>query len=74
MIPRDAVIARLREANFTFEDRAKHTEIYRQKGGPQHVAVRLRDDLEDDEACAILQQAGLTKAQLEAFLASCVKH
>ncbi|MCX6069408.1 MAG: hypothetical protein NTU91_00905 [Chloroflexi bacterium] len=73
MIPRDQLIARLREARYTFVNRQKRTELWRQQGGVQRVNVPLRDCFLPEEAAVVLQQAGLTRAQVDRFLASAVK-
>ena len=74
MIPRDQLIARLRQAHYTFVARQKRTELWRQQGGVQRVNVPLRDCFLPEEAGVILRQAGLTQAQVEGFLAAAVKY
>jgi len=73
MIPRSQIIGRLRDENFSFSKRGKHTEILRQHGTAQHIEVPLRDIFTPDEAGAILKQAGCTPDQIERFLKDCLK-
>ncbi len=73
MIPRDQIIGRLRDENYTFSRRGRHTEILRQRGTAQHVAVPLRDSFTLDEAGVILRQAGLNADQVQLFLRDCLK-
>ena len=73
MISRNQLIARLRQANFTYVNRQKRTELWRQQGGVQRVAVPLHDCFLETEAAAILAQAGLARPQIERFLAGTVK-
>lgn len=74
MISRSQIISRLRDANYTFVDQKRRVEMWRQRGGVQHVPVPLRDFFTNDEAGIILRQAGLTPNEIKAFLASCIKH
>jgi len=73
LISHAQVIARLREARFTFVSRQRHTELWRQQGGVRRVSVPRRDCFLEDEAAVILKQAGLTPAQIERFLAAAIK-
>ena len=73
MISRGQIVTRLRDANFTFEEKKKRVEMYRERGGLRHVAVPFRNFFTVDEAKIILAQAGLTARQVEAFLGACIK-
>jgi hypothetical protein len=73
VISRQQIINRLRQADYTYVNRAKRTELYRQKGGTQRVPVPLCDFFTEQEAAWILAQAGLTRQQVETFIAGCVK-
>ena len=73
MIPRSEIIGRLREENYSYSKRGKRTEILRQHGTAQHVAVPLRDAFTPDEARVILRQAGCTSEQIQQFLRDCLK-
>jgi len=72
MISRQQVMARLREANYTFVERAKHTELWRKKGSVERVFLTRRDYLDDEEVIVVLTQAGLSQQQVQAFLAAAV--
>ena len=72
-VSRTQVIERLREAGFTFKTKAKHAELYRKRGGVERVFVNLRDQFDEQMVVVTLFQAGLTRQQVNAFLASCVK-
>lgn len=72
MISRQQIVARLREANYTYDCRGKRVEIWRQRGGVQRVNVPMRDYFTEKEAAVILASSGLTVQQIEAFLGACV--
>jgi hypothetical protein len=73
MIPRSEIIGRLRQMNYSYSKKGKRTDILRQHGTAQHVAVPLRDLFTPDEARVILRLAGCTSAQIDQFLADCLK-
>lgn len=72
-IPRGEVINRLREAGYSYKRKGERVEIHRQSGTGQRVNVTLRNFLDEDEARVVLKQAGLTPAQVDAFLRACTK-
>ena len=74
MISRQQLINRLRDADYTYVNQAKRTELWRQKGGTQRVAVPLCDFFTEQEAAWILTQAGLARHEVEGFIAGCVKN
>jgi len=74
MIPRDQIIGRMRQADFTFVGRGKRTELWRKRGSTLHVPVPLRDLYTPEEAAIILSQAKLSRPEIEEFLKSCLKH
>ena len=73
MISRDQVINRLRAERFSYQDRTKHGELYRQKSTSQRVNVPRRDILEPEAVRMILRQAGLSAMQVEDFMAGATK-
>ena len=50
MISRGQIVTRLRDATFTFEEKKKRVEMYRERGGLRHVAVPFRNFFTVDEA------------------------
>jgi len=72
-VSRDQVINRLREADYYFKKRGKHTEIWRQKATGRRVAVPLRNDLTLTMVKTIFSGSGLTFREVEAFLQVCTK-
>ena len=74
MIPRSEIIGRLRQLNYSYSRKGRHTDILRQHGTAQHIAVPLRDLFTPDEARIILRQAGCTPAEVDQFLADCLKN
>lgn len=72
-VSRKQVIERLREAGFTFKEKAKHAELWRKPGSVQRVFVNLRNDFDEEMVTVTLSQAGLTREQIRAFLSISVK-
>jgi hypothetical protein len=72
-ISRQQVVGRLREANFTYVTRAKHTEMYRRRGGDDIVFVSRCDLFDENMVRVTLSQAGLTLEQINSFLSSSTK-
>lgn len=73
LISRDQVIARLRQANYTFQRQADRVELWRQRGTGRRVSITRRDMLTEDEVRIVLSQAGLTEQETNQFLRECVK-
>jgi hypothetical protein len=73
MISRGQIRERLRDANYTYSERGKRTEIWRQRGSGQRVGLPFRDYFTIDETGTILKQAGLTVPEIKDFLATCNK-
>lgn len=72
-ISRRQVIERLREAGFTFKEKAKHAELWRKRGSVLRVFVNLRDEFDEQMVTVTLSQAGLSRDEITRFLADCVK-
>lgn len=72
-ISREQVINRLREAGWSFKRQASRVEIYKKKGSAQRLSVAHRKQLELPYVRIVLQQAGLTKHQIERFIAGATK-
>ena len=72
-IPREQVIARVREAGFTFQKQGSRVEIFRQPGTKQRVDLPRRDLYEEKLVRVVLSQAGLTHQQIEGFLKAAIK-
>lgn len=70
-ITKEQIIGRLREASYKFEDQNKTTECWRR--GKDMVYINKRDAFPDKAARVILGQAGLTIAQIDAFMNYCSK-
>ena len=64
---------RLRDARFSYKDRADRTELYRQAGTGQRVNLSLRDLLPEDYVRTVLRQATLTVGEIEDFIAAAIK-
>ena len=73
MIPRSQIIGMLRQQNYSYSKKGPRTEIMRQHGTAQHVAVPLRDAFTLEEARVILRQAGCASEQIDKFLEDCLK-
>jgi hypothetical protein len=73
MISRQQVVNRLRLANYSFKQRGKRVEIYRQKGSKQRVSLSLRDYCDEKYVTVVLAQAGLSQNQIDEFIKSAVK-
>jgi len=72
-ISRTQLIARLREAKFSYEDRGKRAEIYKKKGSTTRVDVMLRDLLPENYVRVVLLQAGLTESEVGEFKKAAIK-
>lgn len=72
-VSRTQVIQRLREAGFVFKEKAKHAEMWRKRGSVERVFVNLREQFDEQMVTVTLSQAGLTRQQINEFLAACVK-
>jgi hypothetical protein len=72
-ISRDQVIKRLRAAGYSFKRKGKKNEIYRQSGSGQRVNLATRKKLEVDYVRIVLTQAGLTREEIDKFVAAAVK-
>lgn len=71
-VSRDQIIARLRLAGFKFSTQTGRVEIWR-ASTKQRIDVQKRDRFPEIQARLVLKQAGLTKAEIDAFLKECVK-
>lgn len=67
-VAREHLVARVRKANFTYDRRGDRTELYRQRGTAQRVAIPRRDWIPEKNARTILTQAGLSEKEIEEFL------
>jgi hypothetical protein len=72
-VSREQVISCLRDHHWKFEDATKRVEIYRKKGSPQRIDVPKRDSFPLDFVRIILRQAGVSQANIDAFLCAAVK-
>lgn len=71
-VPRQQVIARLREAGWHFKRPADRVEIYKKPNEAQRIDVPRRELLPKTIVVQILRQAGLTPAEIDHFLTHCV--
>ncbi len=71
-VSREQVITRLREAGFSFKKQAKRVDLYRQHGSGERVFLARNARLEERYVRIVLQQAGLTRPEIEEFFANCV--
>lgn len=72
-ISREQVIARLRQANYTYKKRGPRTELYKKKGCTHRIFVPRRKVFTEQLVRIVLGQAGLTPGEVEDFLSSAVK-
>jgi predicted RNA binding protein YcfA (HicA-like mRNA interferase family) len=73
-VPREQVIARLREAGWRFKRQADRVEIYKKPNEAQRVDVPRRDLLPRAIVAHILRQGGLSPAEIEQFLIHCTSN
>jgi hypothetical protein len=69
MVRRDTYLNKIRELRYTLKNETKRVHIFRKKGGTHYITVHKCDKLEDDFVRSSLAQAGLTPADIEAFMA-----
>jgi hypothetical protein len=70
MVPRICFINKIREVGYTYKTKQKRTTLWRKRGGTHCIFVPLAELLEDDYVANALTQAGLTQADIQAFMAS----
>ena len=69
MIPRDALINKLRTLKFHFKRRTDRIELYRQSGSTCRVEVPRRDLLDETYVRIVLNHAGATMHEIDLFIA-----
>lgn len=67
-VPTPQLVQRLRDAGYRFKRQADRVQIYKESGSTRRVNVPRRDFVTDNDARAILRNAGLTDGQVEKFL------
>jgi len=72
-VPRDQVIQRIRQANWTFKKSGRKTDLWKLTGSPQRLPVPKRKTFPENAVRIVLSQAGLSKEQIEEFLRCSVK-
>lgn len=70
MIRRESFINKIRGLGYTYKTQQKRTTLWRQSGTTNFMSVPMRDWLTDEYVTSALRQAGCTKEEVEAFLAS----
>lgn len=75
MISCDQVANRVRKAGWTLTDQTKRVYLYRKKGtgSAQRLVLPKRDLYPELLVRTILRQAGLTHAEIEAFVEGAIK-
>lgn len=69
-----AVIARLKEAGFAFDEEREHAVFLRKivdGGRPLIIRVQRKRELDPATVRALLKQAGVPRDDVEAFLRAC---
>ncbi len=70
MIRRESFINKIRGLGYTYKTQQKRTTLWRQSGTTNFMSVPMRDWLSEEYVTSSLRQAGCTKEEIEAFLAS----
>jgi hypothetical protein len=65
---RDRIISKLRELGYGFKRDAWRVQIFRHPVTLDVIAVRKRDDIDDDWVRSVLRQAGCSKEDIERFI------
>ena len=65
---RNDLIARIRQACFSFKRQGRNDDLFRKKGTTLVVSVPRRDRIEPGWACVKLREAGLTEEEIKIFL------
>ena len=69
MIPNDALINALRSLGFVFKKQHPRVMLYKKQGETLRVEVRRRDNHDEQYARIVLRQAGMTKDNIDRFVA-----
>lgn len=65
---RDRIISKLRELGYSFKQDAWRVQMFRHPVTLHVIAVRKRDDIDDDWVRSALRQAGCPKEEIEKFI------
>lgn len=70
MVPRERLINKLRELNYTYADQTDKSVLWRKKGGTHSVWIpRKQDPLSATYVANVLRQCGVAPPEIEIFLA-----
>lgn len=69
MLPRERVIAKLRELGFHFKKDSWRISLY--KRGVERVEVPKRDMIDDDWVRSTFRRLGLSKEDIERYIGHC---
>jgi hypothetical protein len=70
MVPRERLINKLRELNYTYADQTDKSVLWRKRGGTHCVWLRRKEDpLSETYVANVLRQCGMALPDIEAFLA-----
>jgi len=70
MIPRDHFKNKIRSLGYSFKSQRKRISLWRKSGSTAVMSVPHTKFLEDEYVKSVLRQAGCTKEEIEAFIAS----
>lgn len=70
MIKREHFVNRIRLAGFTFVRQVDRVDLWRQRGSEKRITVPRRDLIPETHVIAALYQCGLSKEEVEKFIAA----
>lgn len=69
MVLRNTFINKIRDLNYTLKGETRRVHIFRKKGGTHYITVHKCDKLEEDFVRSSLGQAGMSRADVDTFIA-----
>lgn len=72
MVPRERLINKLRELNYTYADQTLRSQLWRKKGGTHHVWIPKKEDpVSETYVRNLLRQCGVGHEEVETFIGTC---